>query len=238
MSIDKILTDLLSTEMSSDSVKIARIANECPEGIKKLIQKDFSEIRMTPFDPDQKSSYNGRFTEGKNYLRTTNWSSSSSSDQLGCLVSTKAIANHFEVIFEKIASIYNSELKFMSLVLCRNNLFHGHVRYNETLKDILIVFHAFEYPRDLEPLKSSQAKEIESGIDEYNSKAIAAFVWRNAIYSVNKNCVYIPNINQEPYCSQLKRGPAEYCTLDETKVGTRFFDINYFPEENLPPFSA
>lgn len=237
MSIDKILTDLLSTEMSSDTVKIARIANECPDGIKKLIQKDFSEIREEDFDPDQVSSYNDRFTEGKNHLRTTNWSSSSST-QWGYYLSTQAIASHFKIIFEKIASIYNSELEFMSMVLCRNNLFHGHVLYNETLKDIFIVFHAFEYPCDLEPQKSSQAKEIEPGIDEYDSEAIAAFAWRNAIYSVNNNCVYIPDISQEPYCSQLRRGPAEYCTLDETKVGTRLFDINYFPEENLPSFSA
>lgn len=236
MCIDEILSDLFSTEITSATAKVALITNECPEGIKNLRQNNFSAIRLTSFTPDQTSLYKDRFTDGKNYLRTTNWASASS-NQWGYYLSTGDVASHFTKIFEKIASIYNTEFEFMSMVLCRNNLFHGHVLYNEKLDDILIVFHAFEYPHDLEPQKSSKAKEVEPGIDEFDSDE-TAFKWRNAIYSVNKNSVYFPDISQEPYHSQLSTEfPSSY-TLDETKVGVRLFDINYFPQENLPPFSA
>lgn len=236
MDINEILKRLFLTKTSSDTEKIVPITNQCPEGLKKLIRKDFSEIRVKPIDPDQMSLYKERFTK-INHLRTTNWASTSSSPAVYYLLNAD-ITTHLSIIFENIASIYNADLQFMSIVLCRNNLFHGHVLYNKELNDILIVFHAFEYPEDLEPQKSSQAKKIESGIAEFKSFEVDAFVWRNAIYSVNKNCIYISDINQEPYCSQLRIGPPCYCTLDENKVGERLFDINYFPQENLPLFSA
>ncbi|WP_437491572.1 hypothetical protein WME75_15875 [Sorangium sp. So ce1014] len=171
---------------------------------------------------DGLSAYNGQFN-GANYLRTNNWASGGAADPLTGLrtLDDVAVRAFFIAVFEKVRVMTASRFS-------RADLFHGHI--NLWNGDVIIVFHAKEYPSDLEPNKSQFAAQVE-GIPAFN-RHDPAFRFRNAVYSFNRNAVDsldTPNVGAHPVYGALIR---DGYTLAEEQMGTPVAGINYFPGES------
>ncbi|MNC44697.1 hypothetical protein D3C75_936140 [compost metagenome] len=207
--------------------------------MKKFLTKDSDIIAPDDFNPDICSSYKDKDQfKTKDYLKTSNWASNAGVFSGKFRLLHSELAKHITFLFHAIEEAYHTTWDFNAPVLCRNNLFHGHVIHNPVLNDILIVFHAFEYPDNLDlVIKSNQAQEIEPGVPAFKKEALA-FKWRNAIYSVNKNRIYLPDasrtLNDPPLIDRFSGA----WTLDEKKCGQLLFDVNYFPSESVPLFAS
>ncbi|MFY9993449.1 MAG: hypothetical protein WAK61_00440 [Leclercia sp.] len=241
MSDIKKLEDLLSIETSENNnrVIVINVGYACPFGLKKFLTKDSDIIAPDDFNPDICSSYKDKDQfKTKDYLKTSNWASNAGVFSRKFRLLHSELAKHITFLFHAIEEAYHTTWDFNAPVLCRNNLFHGHVIHNPVLNDILIVFHAFEYPDNLDlVIKSNQAQEIEPGVPAFKKEALA-FKWRNAIYSVNKNRIYLPDasrtLNDPPLIDRFSGA----WTLDEKKCGQGLFDVNYFPRESVPLFAS
>jgi hypothetical protein len=140
------------------------------------------------------------------------------------------------------------------LILRRNNLFHGHLVDSKDMDDTYVVFHAAEYPRNLEEVKSTLAKAVEgAGTVEFTSQDWG-YAYRNVIWSLGKrklwNPVYSYNSallpGEHPTWLLLKGSSLDpkvpssetvgALTVEQDRMGTEVAGLNFFPGENVRSF--
>lgn len=154
-----------------------------------------------------------------------------SSDQNPKIFKNIIYNDYFQNIFHLI------EKSFPDIVLNRINLFHAHLI--QTPDDFLLIFHALEYPVDLEPSKFEMAKGINPQITPFTTKS-KGYDRRNLIWSLMKNKIWrfdtsskskfnflIRSSAYEIYPQEVLLGNA----LQENLFGKNIADLNYFPLE-------
>lgn len=125
------------------------------------------------------------------------------------------------------------------------DLFHGHVVPNAASKDLAIIFHAKEYPREeLEPGGFKEEVFAKAGIVRPGRGRFGvgdpAMTERNFLWLLSENKIWVlsdPNRTgpaPDPKFAQLLQGSDErskqFGTVAESKFGTDIFNVNYFPE--------
>lgn len=136
-----------------------------------------------------------------------------------------------------------------AVLLQRHNFFHGHLilfpdsLYRDGYPELFMLFHAFEYPEDLEQAKSAQSQKL-IGADYRGFKSTdAKYRWRNAIWSWTLGKVWFFNFrdNSHPYRGFLddpdlsKRDNP--CTIGQDQLGVDIGNVwahlNWFPNETV-----
>jgi hypothetical protein len=140
-----------------------------------------------------------------------------------------------------------------NFILRRNNLFHGHLVDCDDMDDTYVVFHAAEYPKNLEEVKSTLAKGLEGANAVEFSSADPGFVYRNVIWSLGKRMLWNPVYNstelmpgEHPTWALLKGAGLEKgerdtqdvmaVTVQQDRMGTEVAGLNFFPGENVRSF--
>jgi len=146
----------------------------------------------------------------------------------------------FKDLFLKI------EKSFADIGLNRINLFHAHIVYDNRVwgSDLIIVFHAFEYPLDLEPKKNLVAMGEDISLSSFFTRS-PGFKSRNLIWSLRANKIWRIDTSKSSIFNHLVRSPAfdlypeevlRANTAQEIYFGKVVADINYFPKEYKKPF--
>ncbi|MEN9578030.1 MAG: hypothetical protein RJA70_1039 [Pseudomonadota bacterium] len=125
-------------------------------------------------------------------------------------------------------------------VLNRADLFHCHLCYDGTDGDLVMIFHAKEYPSDIEFFKHTAAASLDNSVVAFTT-ATANFSNRNSIFSVRNNRIYVPHFANatNPYRGLLGDPVLKDNNplfLDATILGDCIADINAFPVEGVAPF--
>lgn len=146
------------------------------------------------------------------------------------------IENFFIGLFNAIVH-YGNEQEFL---LVADDLFHGHVvlLHDQAthFSDIVIVFHAKEFPADLP--EAGGFKNRASSPVNFNMRDDRAFSKRNFIYSFRSHVLV--NLQKDAFGKDYQsyreliteydpRFDLEVNTLREHYFGQTLFDINYFP---------
>lgn len=129
------------------------------------------------------------------------------------------------------------EKSFPDINLDRSNLFHAHLI--KASDDYLLIFHAFEYPKDLEPFKFEMAKKTNPQILPFTTKS-KSYARRNLIWSLMKNKIWRFDTSLKSKFNFLIRSPAYELyprevllgnALQENLFGKSIADLFYFPLE-------
>jgi hypothetical protein len=154
----------------------------------------------------------------------------SSSGQKPRIFKDEKINIYFKELF------YLIEKKFNDITLDRINLFHAHLVLTEN--DFILIFHAFEYPVDLEPQKFIMARRQNPGLKPFTTN-LENFKRRNLIWSLSKNKIWridtSSKFNFLVKSSAFALYPKEVLranSLQENLFGKRIADFNYFPSED------
>lgn len=127
------------------------------------------------------------------------------------------------------------------------DLFHGHVVPNEATRDVVIVFHAKEYPSDV--IGSFQKNRYAAnGLISTGSKSFASgsslMNQRNFVWTLKTNTVYLLDggnrmkdldsdfgrlMSPEGDTRQLRSQERTMGTVQERQFGQELFTVNYFP---------
>ncbi len=183
-------------------------------------------------------SQESNLQKSRGYYKVENWASGG---EPFVRFKTQAVTAYVQALFDMVASRIATKSN-VTTVLSRNNLFHGHLVFETfgQVPDVLLVFHAFEYPSDLEPDKSNHAQTLEPGVPGFTSQD-PAFKWRNAIWSMRLNRIWlICGDKASPYRELLDgtklTTDGDPFVIDESKLGARIADVNIFPNEGVASF--
>lgn len=205
--IPEALEDLCDCKAAEDAEKI----------LARSMSKSIAENVV-----DNMSSYSN--TKGPK--RLSNWLSAGSRQEgplSGFRVpSKKTVESFFVALFDAVREGTRSEYN-------RSDLFHGHINYWNG--DVVIIFHAKEYPDDVLDTKypSNNAEEDEPGTQFQRDHV--NFRYRNALYSFKRNAIDFIDLqainNNDTYYNLINQG----ITLDQTKLGDSVAGLNYLPKE-------
>jgi hypothetical protein len=113
----------------------------------------------------------------------------------------------------------------------RADLFHGHVNYWNG--DVVIVFHAKEYPSNLIDTQFASANALLDEPGTQFQTTHADFRYRNALYSFNRNAIDVIDLQTINAASPYHALLTANITLDQTQVGQFIAGINYLPREGV-----
>eukprot|EP01083_Nonionella_stella_P199871 732560_1 len=179
-----------------------------------------------------------RYVPTKSWLSMANWASGGLKYYLPANDTRTQLENIFLMYARYLSRISVTRRKFKNrkagLMLKRNNLFFCHAVLSAT-GNPLLVFHAAMYPEDLSGTryKALQANEVEGRKYVPISKDGIVFHERNAVYDILQGDLFIvKNFGQpnHPF-SHLLQGD----TVDSDIIGSKVFDVNYFPKEIEQP---
>lgn len=245
MPVETALAQLKSLTRSSTDADVLDGPAGLPAALSALLQKGTafevtSELRsMTDSLASDALSNESRLVKTPSYNKVENWASGGAPF---ARFKELSVSTYLDSLFGWVAAHLSSKYGDKT-VLSRNNLFHGHLVFETfgSSPDVLLVFHAFEYPGDLEPLKSRFAMTLEPRVLPFNASD-PAYRWRNAIWSMRLNRVWFIHYadNTHPYRDLLADSDVSRSGnplfLDESKLGTRVADLNTFPSEGVRPF--
>jgi hypothetical protein len=166
------------------------------------------------------------------YLKLENWASGNAPPFYRYTSST--VTGWLSQLFAEVAVAAGHTLS-------RADLFHCHLVYDATGPDLLAIFHAKEYPDDIEPGKHAQAAGVDGGVVAFDTTS-PAFASRNPIWSARTGRIYVPHFrdNTNPYRTLLLEPdlnvPGNPLFLDAVVLGDCIADINLFPRERVAPF--
>jgi|GEM_PF-1044795 hypothetical protein len=156
----------------------------------------------------------------------------------------KGVGTYFEELFIKITE---SAIPWNPTVLSRSDLFHGHLIYHRKLKDLLIVFHAKEYPRENPSLGSGFS--MRRLFDLFNLHLSAqvktqpptdSYLRRNFLISLRQRKLCGVNTRNRAF-APLAQNQGDGSTLDSVKASDlgklgEIMNINFFASEGSPLF--
>jgi hypothetical protein len=127
-------------------------------------------------------------------------------------------------------------------IVRRHDLFHGHWVYSDAAKDILIVFHAKEYPENLEQFKAGTAKVLEGANYERFVSSDRRFKLRCPIWSMKQNKLFSTDFtaSDNPYRDLLDSPDLANrdnpLLLSQANLGVCIADVNSFSNEGVKSF--
>lgn len=150
------------------------------------------------------------------------------------------------IFFEKLFKfIPDAFFDWNPVRFSRADLFHAHLIYNATERDLFLVFHAREYPDDLLAFSPSRFKLL----DYFNEQLPAhlstknptrEFTRRNFVWSLQRNRMCAVDTTEETYKS-LRDPDSDPSTLNQLALSDfgekgEMAIVNYFPKERAPLF--
>lgn len=169
------------------------------------------------------------------YLRLANWASGN--DPPFYRYRSATVTTWLGQLFAEVARIAGHALN-------RADLFHCHLVYDDQCTlggtDLLAIFHAKEYPHDIEAHKHGHAAGVDSGVVAFTTTT-RAFASRNPIWSARTGRIYIPHFRNgaNPFVGLLgdpNVGAGNPLFLDATLLGDCIADVSVFPREGVAPF--
>ena len=154
-----------------------------------------------------------------------NWASG---DSASARTFDQAITDFFQRLFQEIIN------NCPEILLSEVDLFHGHLI--STPNDLLLVFHAKEYPYDLEFAKYKAALKINPSVKQFYSSD-DAYKTRNIIWSLKQNHFYqLDTSPGSPFHDLIKSEIYDFApdlvvkanALQQEYLGDNIADINYF----------
>ncbi len=238
------------------------------ESIKTVIETDRLKIFLEKYsDSTERQQAIKKSSKTGDHLKTQpadNWSSFDNwaSGGITPLIPRDQIQEELAAIFQGLAEALNRLTNFGEKhILRRNTLYHGHLVYSAAHKEDLLVFHAAEYPIDLETIKAAQAWSIEEGgqYDYAKSSELAEKTGKNykpfktgddinkvrsSVYSITQNKLWILDFRKKMPSQghafadliDTTAGTEAALWLNECYLGDNYTDINYFPKEGVEPF--
>ncbi|OJH40265.1 hypothetical protein [Cystobacter ferrugineus] len=181
----------------------------------------------------------------KGYYKLSNWASGGRAFRR---FKEETVTDYFEELFEMVVAVSMSHQSGSPpwfdgehIRLSRADLFHGHLIFDNSTpsaQDVLLLFHAKEYPSDIEPNKSQFAKTLEPGNYEEFKTSSADFKYRCSIFSLRHNKLWMLRLsdNGSPYrdliANRQLTAPQNPLRLEQDFLGDCVADINFFPNDN------
>ncbi|WNG13566.1 hypothetical protein [Cystobacter fuscus] len=236
---------LKTASTSSAHVEVVAGPGSLPAELSVLLTKPTAAAAITALHGETTVVVANDITQESNlakapgYNKVENWASGGAPF---ARFTKPAVTTYVETLFDTAAAHIASK-SGVARVLSRNNLFHAHLVFETfgSTPDVLLVFHAFEYPSDIEATKSGFARTLEPGVPAFASSS-SAFKWRNAIWSMHLNRIWLINYsnNTNPYRELLHDPDVSKAHnplfLDESKLGKCIADVNTFKNEGVAPF--
>lgn len=179
-------------------------------------------------------------SQEKGFYKVENWASGGAPFRR---FKKEALTHFIDDLFGMVAAVLASVTEEPpQKILRRHDLFHGHWVYNEAAKDILIVFHAKEYPENLEQFKAGAAKVLEGVNYEPFASADRRFKLRCPIWSMKQNKLLSTDFtaSDNPYRELLDNPDLTQrdnpLLLSQTNLGTCIADVNCFSNEGVDSF--
>lgn len=160
------------------------------------------------------------------------------------------ISQYLEKVFHHL--VQKSREQGQKISINRSDLYHGHMIYDQRAKDILIIFHAKEYPMDLEYFKAHACATSLGEAVFYSTDS--SYKKRNFLFSLGENFLWnidtsvegplkdlifppeLPDLENDPELKLIfERGNTLQNSRFES-LGGPLGDLNYFPGENVAPF--
>lgn len=160
------------------------------------------------------------------------------------LPKTASFGNYFKDLFIKVTE---TAIPWNPTVLSRSDLFHGHLIYHSTLKDLIIVFHAKEYPRENPSLCSGCSMRklfdlfsLHLSPQIKTQPATDSYLRRNFIISLRQRKLCGANTRIRGF-APLAQSQGDGSTLDSVKASDlgklgEIMNINFFASEGAPLF--
>ena len=131
--------------------------------------------------------------------------------------------------------------------LSRADLFHAHLIAHQRLKDLILIFHAKEYPRDhpslcpsclMRGLFDTFALHLPTSIQSHPPSEL--YVRRNYLISLRQKKLCGLNTTQDPFL-KLAQDDGDGSTLDpvkssDLKESGQIMNLHFFPGEGVPLF--
>jgi hypothetical protein len=211
-----------------------------PSGAIRSLRKNSAPLDKDALDTESTYSLSGK----PGFKKLQNWASGGAPFHRFL---DKNVTLFFDTLFETVLDFVNSRLdgKEQPWKLSRNDLFHGHLSWVHfsSASDVVMVFHAQEYPADLEVSKSKAAGELEADVKPFLAGA-APFGRRCPIWSMRKKRIWSIDFfaKNNPFLPLLStplstagRG-ANPLVVDQDNIGECLADISYFPREKVHSF--
>jgi hypothetical protein len=190
--------------------------------------------------PAPQLSQSSSLSQARGYYKVENWASGGAPFRRFKVAALTAYVDElFELVAALLASISGEP---PHKILRRQDLFHGHWVYCADAKDVLIVFHAKEYPADIEETKANHARELEGDKYERFVSADRSFKLRCPIWSMARHTVFIPDFSalDNPYRVLLDNPDLTKrdnpLLLSQTNLGACIADVNCFSNEGVAGF--
>ena len=160
------------------------------------------------------------------------------------LPKSDSFGNYFKTLFSKITE---AAIPWNPTVLSRSDLFHGHMIYHRGLKDLLIVFHAKEYPRENPSLCAGCSMRklfdffgLHLPAQIKTQPASDSYLRRNFVISLGQGKLCGANTRVRAFAA-LAQGQGDGSTLDAAKASDlgkagEIMNINFFASEDVPIF--
>ena len=161
---------------------------------------------------------------------------------------SREVTDFFSNLFYKIIEM--GKKNRLSISLNTTDLFHGHLVYiNQKRGDLLIVFHAQEYPHDLSFTRSKSIEAVITNKSILKGKKFGyktvSFKMRNFIWSLKENKIFalntdyrgpfFPLIFPEGWIEdrELKNLALLGNSVQDTLLGIGLGSINFFPDQKV-----
>jgi hypothetical protein len=179
-------------------------------------------------------------SQEKGYYKVENWASGGAPFRR---FKKGALTEYVDELFAMVAGILASVTgEPPEKIVRRHDLFHGHWVFSDAAKDILIVFHAKEYPENLEQFKALAAKALEGANYAAFASADRRFKLRCPIWSMKQNKLFSTDFSaaDNPYRELLDSTDLgnrdNPLLLSQTNLGVCIADVNCFSNEGVPSF--
>jgi len=184
---------------------------------------------------------------GWSYLLPSNWASSGSSIEFQ-LPANEARRQGWQTLFASYQTILSQvEVARAPYIYSRNDFWHGHLAFSGAHQTWFVLFHAAEYPQDLEEYKDGYAQIVDGpplGVYRSISSDSDYYMVRNGIYTFADDTLRVlyfrqQNFNTNPYLSLLGMYQQAVAVSDDYLFDvdtTLTASLNWFSAENVPLF--
>jgi hypothetical protein len=246
---------LTRMKIASDDgyMRVTPKAGTPPDAVSRLLKLDSADklraelVGSSEKVSDDVLSNGSKLPKDKGFYKLHNWASGGSPHRR---FTSEAVTSFFEDLFTTLSAVSLSLTsgdkwwKGGHVKLSRADLFHGHLIWDTSapFPDVLFLFHAKEYPSDIEESKSGHAKAIDSASYVDFKATSPEFKFRCSIYSLRTDRLHILKLsdNGSPYRSLVadpdlskSQNPLR---IDQDDLGVCVADVNYFPADGVRLF--
>lgn len=251
---NKIVLTQMKIAGNGTYLRVTPDAMTVPDAAKKLLLAPNADslrdalINLSDKVSDETLSGESSLAKDKGYYKLHNWASGGAPFRR---FKEDELTDFFEELFTTLVAVSLSLTTGNSpwwqgapVQLSRADLFHGHLIWDTSVPfaDLLFLFHAKEYPSDIESTKAGFARHLESGVYKDFKTSSADFKYRCSIYSLRLNRLYILKLsdNGSPYRGFVANPDLSKTynplRIDQDDLGECVADVNHFPNDGVRLF--